>query len=183
MEKLRNLLQDNLSAQYTNIAASQWLSIRLRLMAVVMVTAIAFTAVFENKIMSVESGLIGLSITYALTMTNVFNSLLSSMIDTEKELVSVERIMDYVETIPSEETDKEAELVDRFLVSVLRLIITVVSVLSNSQRTDRLCRCLSPLCLQSSSCFASSYISCGCWKTSCHNWKNRSGKDEYIPGN
>ncbi|CAD5232242.1 unnamed protein product [Bursaphelenchus xylophilus] len=115
MEKLRNLLEDNLSAQYTNLAASQWLSIRLQFLAVVMISAIAFIAVLENHLHSVESGLIGLAITYALTMTNVLNSLLSSFIDTEKELVSVERIMDYIHTIPMEETNQETENVDRFL--------------------------------------------------------------------
>ncbi|CAD5224372.1 unnamed protein product [Bursaphelenchus okinawaensis] len=115
MEKLRNLLEDNLSAQYTNLAASQWLSIRLQLLAVVMISAIAFIAVLENHLHTVESGLIGLAITYALTMTNVLNSLLSSFIDTEKELVSVERIMDYIHTIPVEDTNAETGNVDRFL--------------------------------------------------------------------
>lgn len=68
-ERLKQLLEDNLRAQFTNIAASQWLSVRLQLLGVLMVSAIAFTAVIESKFFHVESGLIALAITYALTMT------------------------------------------------------------------------------------------------------------------
>lgn len=76
MEKLRQLLEDNLRAQYTNIASSQWLSVRLQLLGVLMVSSIAFTAVIESKFFHVESGLIALAITYALTMTRL-HSLIS----------------------------------------------------------------------------------------------------------
>jgi ATP-binding cassette subfamily C (CFTR/MRP) protein 10 len=80
-----------------------------------MVSAISFTAVIESKFFHVESGLIALAITYALTMSNLLNSILSSFIETEKELVSVERIADYIENIPAEESNQEVENVDRFL--------------------------------------------------------------------
>lgn len=80
-----------------------------------MVSSIAFTAVVESKFFHVESGLIALSITYALTLTGLLNNILSSFIETEKELVSVERIADYIHNIPTEETNHEVENVDRFL--------------------------------------------------------------------
>lgn len=51
-------------------------------------------------------------------MTNLLNSLLCSFIDTEKELVSVERVVDYVENVPAEETNAEEEGVDKFLVTL-----------------------------------------------------------------
>jgi ABC-type multidrug transport system fused ATPase/permease subunit len=47
-------------------------------------------------------GLVGLAISYALSLTNLLNSLLSSFIETEKELVSVERIVDYTNNTPIE---------------------------------------------------------------------------------
>lgn len=43
------------------------------------------------------------------------NNILSSFIETEKELVAVERIADYIQNIPTEESNYEIENVDRFL--------------------------------------------------------------------
>lgn len=60
--------------------------------------------------------LIALAITYALSTTNLLNSLLSSFVETEKELVSVERICDYIENIPFEETTRDKEDLDKYLV-------------------------------------------------------------------
>lgn len=84
-----------------------------------MVSAVCYGAVVEVRFHYVESGLVGLAITYALSMTNLLNSLLCSFIDTEKELVSVERIVDYVENVPLEETNAEEEGVDKFLVRMV----------------------------------------------------------------
>ncbi|KAI6186898.1 hypothetical protein M3Y98_00183300 [Aphelenchoides besseyi] len=115
MEKLRVLLENNLNAQYTNIAASSWLSVRLQLLGILMVTAVSFTAVIQSKFFHVESGLVGLAVAYALSLTGLLNNILSSFIETEKELISVERIADYIQNIPKEESTQEAEQFDRFL--------------------------------------------------------------------
>ena len=138
LERLRTLLDAQLAAQYTNLAGSQWLSVRLQLLGVLMVAAISFTAVVQSRFYNIESGLftrtfrlhtqnqmsdahvfvglVGLAITYALTITGLLNNILSSFIETEKELVSVERIVDYVQNVPKEESNEETERVDRFLV-------------------------------------------------------------------
>lgn len=91
-----------------------------------------------------SKGLIGLAITYALSFTGIFNGLLCSFIETEKggrkgrggdedigdakypqfmygeELVSVERICDYVENVPTEgggeEQDPGADAFGRIVV-------------------------------------------------------------------
>ncbi|KAI1722771.1 ABC transporter transmembrane region domain-containing protein [Ditylenchus destructor] len=112
---LRDRLDKNLCAQYSGMAASQWLAVRLQLLGVVMVSAIAFAGVLEARLFYVETGLIGLALTYALSLTNLLNGLLCSFIETEKELVSVERIVEYVEDTPVEETTEEVENLDRFL--------------------------------------------------------------------
>lgn len=56
-----------------------------------------------------------MAITYALSATNLINSLLCSFVETEKELVSVERISDYIENVKFEETSEVEENLDRFL--------------------------------------------------------------------
>ncbi|WKY10812.1 hypothetical protein Q1695_002849 [Nippostrongylus brasiliensis] len=104
-KKLRERLTMNMRAQFSSIAASQWLSIRLSVIAVCIVAAIAITAVVQHQITGVDSaiGLVALAITYALSITGLLNGLLGSFIETEKEMVSVERIDDYLTNIPLEE--------------------------------------------------------------------------------
>lgn len=73
-------------------------------------------------------------------MTNLLNSLLSSFIETEKELVSVERIVDYIENIPEEETSSEVESMDRMLVCLTVLLTNKANylVLPDGKRANRL---------------------------------------------
>lgn len=73
-------------------------------------------------------------------MTNLLNSLLSSFIETEKELVSVERIVDYIENIPEEETSSEVESMDRMLVcrTVMLAFTANRLVLPDCKRANRL---------------------------------------------
>uniref|UniRef100_A0A0N4ZSR3 ABC-type xenobiotic transporter n=1 Tax=Parastrongyloides trichosuri TaxID=131310 RepID=A0A0N4ZSR3_PARTI len=104
-EELKEKLTNNLRAQYSSIAASQWLSVRLQLMGVAMITTVAFGAVLQKQLGVIDSfqqSMIGLAITYALTLTNLLNAILNSFIDTEKEMISVERINQFVENIPKE---------------------------------------------------------------------------------
>ena len=48
------------------------------------------------------SGLVGLAISYALTITNQLSGLVTSFTETEKQMVSVERAMQYVSGVPQE---------------------------------------------------------------------------------
>ncbi|VDK43637.1 unnamed protein product [Anisakis simplex] len=99
---LRKRLNDNIRSQFSSLAASQWLSIRLQILGVCMVSAVTLSAVLHRTFHYVDSALVGLAITYALSMTNLLNALLNSFIETEKELISVERIAEYIEDTPQE---------------------------------------------------------------------------------
>lgn len=48
-------------------------------------------------------GFIGLVLMYALTTTNLLNTLLTSFVDCEKEFISVERIAEFIEHTPQED--------------------------------------------------------------------------------
>ena len=102
---------------------------RLQLLGVLMVSAIAVAGLAQSHwlspFMKVDTGMVALAITYALSMTNILSSLLSSFIETEKELVSVERISEYVEEIPKEENHKRKEELDRLLVGGWGLFIII----------------------------------------------------------
>lgn len=104
--RLTGVLQTN----FSSLAASQWLSIRLSIIAVIVVSYISFAAVVQHRLHFIDSGLVGLAVTYALSLTSLLNGLLSSFIDTEKEMVSVERIQEYVEKLPEEEEKGDIEV-------------------------------------------------------------------------
>lgn len=46
--------------------------------------------------------MLGLAISYALTITNSFSSFVTSFTETEKEMVAVERISEYIENVDGE---------------------------------------------------------------------------------
>lgn len=115
---MRHRLADNLRAQFSSLACSQWLSVRIQMLGVSIVTIIAFASVLDISFFRLSNpGLIALAITYALSFTNLLNGLLTAFIETEKELVSVERICDYTNNVPSELADDNApkEAVSRLL--------------------------------------------------------------------
>uniref|UniRef100_A0AAF5CW95 ABC-type xenobiotic transporter n=1 Tax=Strongyloides stercoralis TaxID=6248 RepID=A0AAF5CW95_STRER len=102
---LKEKLTNNLRAQYSALAATQWLSVRLQFIGVIMISTVAFGAVIQKHfgtIGVIQQSMIGLAITYALTLTNLLNAILNSFIDTEKEMVSVERINQFIQNIPTE---------------------------------------------------------------------------------
>ena len=49
-----------------------------------------------------HTGLVGLAISYALSITNLLSGVVSSFTETEKQLVSVERADQYIERITPE---------------------------------------------------------------------------------
>uniref|UniRef100_A0A0N5B681 ABC-type xenobiotic transporter n=1 Tax=Strongyloides papillosus TaxID=174720 RepID=A0A0N5B681_STREA len=115
--ELKEKLTDNLRAQYSALAATQWLSVRLQLMGVAMITTVAFGAVIQKHLGAigvVQQSMIGLALTYALTLTNLLNAILNSFIDTEKEMVSVERINQFIGNIPKEVDSKDVDTYDDF---------------------------------------------------------------------
>ena len=48
-------------------------------------------------------GLVGLAISYALSVTSLLSGVVTSFTETEKEMVSVERAMQYIEGAPKED--------------------------------------------------------------------------------
>ncbi|GMS80294.1 hypothetical protein PENTCL1PPCAC_2469, partial [Pristionchus entomophagus] len=99
-----------LRTNFSSLAASQWLTIRLSIIAVIVVSYISFAAVIQHRLHFVDSGMVGLAVTYALSLTSLLNGLLGSFIETEKEMVSVERMQEYIEKLPEEDEEGEIEV-------------------------------------------------------------------------
>ena len=58
-----------------------------------------------KKIYLSISGLVGLAISYALSVTNLLSGVVTSFTETEKQMVSVERMGQYIHGVPTEKQD------------------------------------------------------------------------------
>ncbi|PIO32590.1 hypothetical protein AB205_0204560 [Aquarana catesbeiana] len=87
---------------FASNTAVQWLDIRLQMIGVVVVTAIAVIAIIQHQRRAGDPGLVGLSLSYALSITGLLSGLISSFTQTEAMMVSVERAEEYSTTLPCE---------------------------------------------------------------------------------
>ncbi|MBN3297038.1 MRP7 protein, partial [Amia calva] len=101
-EENESRLERNQRCLFASNAAMQWLDIRLQLIGVAVVTGIAVIAVIQHQARSIDPGLVGLSLSYALSVTNLLSGLIFSFTQTETQMVSVERTEEYSSDIPIE---------------------------------------------------------------------------------
>ncbi|KAK7270617.1 hypothetical protein RJT34_25919 [Clitoria ternatea] len=91
---------------YTETVASLWLSLRLQLLGAFIISFIAVMAVVGSHgslpINFGTPGLVGLALSYAAPIVSLLGSFLTSFTETEKEMVSIERALQYMD-IPQEE--------------------------------------------------------------------------------
>uniref|UniRef100_A0A673X2J8 ATP-binding cassette, sub-family C (CFTR/MRP), member 10 n=1 Tax=Salmo trutta TaxID=8032 RepID=A0A673X2J8_SALTR len=101
-EENERRLEQNQRCLFLSNAAMQWLDIRLQMIGVVVVTGIGVIAVVQHQFKSIDPGLVGLSLSYALSITGLLSGLIFSFTQTEMQLVSVERTEEYSTTLPTE---------------------------------------------------------------------------------
>jgi len=86
-------LERNLRAYYLQVASNRWLAVRLEGIGTLFVVFAALLAVSQAGHTSAGAG--GLSITYALSITQVLNWFVRMTSDRESQIVAVERISEY----------------------------------------------------------------------------------------
>nr|XP_045598586.1 ATP-binding cassette sub-family C member 3-like isoform X1 [Procambarus clarkii] len=84
-----------LQAFMANLACNRWLGIRLEFIGNIIIFAAAIFVVAGRG--SVSSGIVGLTLTYALNVTVILNFLVRMSSEIEANIVSVERIKGYIE--------------------------------------------------------------------------------------
>ncbi|NWH86570.1 MRP7 protein, partial [Aegithalos caudatus] len=99
-------LEQNQRCLFASNTVMEWLDIRLQMIGVVVVTAIAGIAIIQHQKQLGNPGLVGLVLSYALSVTNLLSGLISSFTHTEIMMVSVERTEEYTTDIPMEPQDK-----------------------------------------------------------------------------
>ncbi|KAB2028831.1 hypothetical protein ES319_D05G122500v1 [Gossypium barbadense] len=91
---------------YSELIASLWLSLRLQLLAASIISFIAVMAIIGSHgslpISFGTPGLVGLALSYAAPIVSLLGSFLTSFTETEKEMVSMERALQYID-VPQEE--------------------------------------------------------------------------------
>ncbi|NXO03084.1 MRP7 protein, partial [Rhinopomastus cyanomelas] len=102
----QQFLEQNQRCLFASNTAMQWLDIRLQMIGVVVVTAIAVVAIIQHQKQVGNPGLVGLALSYALSVTTVLSGLISSFTQTEAMMVSVERTEEYTTDMPMEPQDK-----------------------------------------------------------------------------
>ncbi|NXX28875.1 MRP7 protein, partial [Nicator chloris] len=99
-------LEQNQRCLFASNTVMEWLDIRLQMIGVAVVTAVAGIAIIQHQKQLGNPGLVGLALSYALSVTNLLSGLIASFTHTEIMMVSVERTEEYTTDIPMEPQDK-----------------------------------------------------------------------------
>ena len=100
-------LEESIKAQLTAAAAQNWLSIHLQLLGALLVGGAGILAAITAT-HATNPGLVGLAISYALSITHILAGVLNAMAETEQELVAVERIQQYLQIEGEENAEGSA---------------------------------------------------------------------------
>ncbi|XP_063007881.1 ATP-binding cassette sub-family C member 10 isoform X2 [Melospiza melodia melodia] len=99
-------LEQNQRCLFASKTVMEWLDIRLQMIGVAVVTAIAGISIIQHQKQLGNPGLVGLALSYALSVTHLLSGLIDSFTHTEMMMVSVERTEEYTTDIPMEPQDK-----------------------------------------------------------------------------
>ncbi|KAF3157914.1 hypothetical protein TWF225_000693 [Orbilia oligospora] len=98
------LVDGNLRAYFPSISANRWLAVRLEFIGSVIILGAAILAVAAVASGSeLSAGMVGLSMSYALQITQSLNWVVRQTVEVETNIVSVERILEYARLKPEAE--------------------------------------------------------------------------------
>ncbi|XP_045534710.1 multidrug resistance-associated protein 1 isoform X1 [Papilio machaon] len=96
VEESERGVDHNQSCYYPSCIANRWLAVRLEMIGNFIIFFAALFAVLDRS--STNAGLVGLSVSYALQITQTLNWLVRMTSEVETNIVAVERIKEYAET-------------------------------------------------------------------------------------
>lgn len=90
----------NMKAYHPAINANRWLAVRLEFLGSIVILGAAGFAIITLKSGTLSAGLVGLSVSYALQITQSLNWIVRMTVEVETNIVSVERILEYSTLTP-----------------------------------------------------------------------------------
>ncbi|XP_058517742.1 ATP-binding cassette sub-family C member 2-like isoform X2 [Ochotona princeps] len=93
IQQNKEVVNENLVCFYNNIIANRWLAVRLEFLGNLMVFFAALLAMLADN--SIDSAIVGLSISYALNITHSLNFWVRKACEIETNAVSIERVCEY----------------------------------------------------------------------------------------
>lgn len=88
-------VDNNLSAYYPSVNSNRWLAFRLETIGSVIILGAATLAIIRLGEGTLTAGMVGLSLSYALQITQTLNWIVRMTVEVETNIVSVERIKEY----------------------------------------------------------------------------------------
>ncbi len=101
------LVDENQKANYPAVVANRWLAVRLETVGNLIIFCSSLFAVLGKD--SLTPGLVGLSVSYALSVTQTLNWLVRMQSELETNIVAVERLQEYSETKQEASWNKDAD--------------------------------------------------------------------------
>lgn len=93
-------IDKNMRAYHPSVNANRWLAVRLEFLGSVIILASSGLAILTLKSSGISAGLVGLSVSYALQITQSLNWIVRMTVEVETNIVSVERVLEYSELTP-----------------------------------------------------------------------------------
>lgn len=106
--EIENKIDVNQSCAEPNIISNRWLSIRLEMLGNLIILFAALFAILGRD--TLDPGIVGLSLSYAMQITQSLNLLIRQTSQIENNMVSVERVKEYQNGLPQEapwQTEKD----------------------------------------------------------------------------
>ncbi|KAL6013885.1 ATP-binding cassette glutathione S-conjugate transporter ycf1, partial [Candidozyma auris] len=93
-------IDKNMRAYHPSVNANRWLAVRLEFLGSVIILASSGLAILTLKSSGISAGMVGLSVSYALQITQSLNWIVRMTVEVETNIVSVERVLEYSELTP-----------------------------------------------------------------------------------